>query len=125
MPIDLPDVKNRLRDMQRRLSQLEGQVRELSKRGSFIVPITTLTPEPYELLKEIKVVVQPSDDEFVASFFDANVNASGCNEIQAVDNLRELLVSRFSYLDTLPKEKLGPGPAKQIAVLRTFIRSWN
>ena len=119
---DRREELDRMRGMDRRLAQLEVQVRELSKAGSFIVPITTLAPEPYELLKEIKVVVQKSDDEFVASFFDANVNASGCNETQAVDNLKELLVSRFSYLDTLPKAKLGPAPAKQIAILRTFIK---
>ena len=101
---------------------LEARVEELEKRPSLIVPITTFDPEPFELLKEIKAVVQASEDEYTASFFDANVNAAGCNEAEAIDNLKDLLLSRFDYLDGLPPEKLGPALAKQIAVLRTFIR---
>ncbi len=108
--------------LQERIGLLEKKVNELSKDGSFVVPITTFAPEPFDLLKEIKVVVQASNDEFVASFFDANVNASGCNETDAVDSLKEMLVSRFEYLESLSPEKLGPGPAKQLAVLRCFIR---
>lgn len=108
--------------LQERIGLLEKKVNELSRDGSFVVPITTLAPEPFDLLKEIKVVVHPSGDEFVASFFDANVNATGCNETEALDTLKEILVSRFDYLESLPPEKLGPGPAKQLAVLRCFIR---
>jgi hypothetical protein len=114
--------KNHDDALQQRIVLLEQKVHELSKDGSFVVPITTLTPKPFDLLKEIKVVLQPSGDEFVASFFDANVNASGCNETDAVDNLKEMLVSRFDYLESLPRKKIGPGPAKQLAVLRCFIR---
>lgn len=108
---------------------LETRVLELERRfslvghgHSLVVAITTFAPEPYEVLKDIRAVVQPSDDEFVATFFDANVSAGGCNDVEAVDNLKDLLISRFEFLDTYPPEKLGPGPAKQIAVLREFIR---
>ena len=111
-----------------RLEILENTVQELSTKvnaleaSSLIVPIQTFTPEPFEILQEIKVVVRPSDDEFIASFFDANINASGCNESDAVANLKEMIVSRFEHLDSLPPEKLGPGPARQITVLRAFMR---
>ncbi len=111
-----------LSDVQDRIGLLEQKIGELSKAGAFIVPITTLAPEPYDLIKEINVVLQPSDDEYVASFFDANVNATGCSEADALDSLKEMLISRFEYLESLPPEKLGPGPAKQLAVLRCFIR---
>ena len=111
-----------LSDVQDRIGLLEQKIGELSKGGAFVVPITTLAPEPYDLIKEIKVVLQPSDDEYVASFFDANVNASGGSEADALDSLKEMLISRFDYLENLPPEKLGPGPAKQLAVLRCFIR---
>jgi len=101
---------------------LETKVNELTKPGAFVVPIATLAPEPYELLKEMKIVVQATGDEFVASFFDANINASGCNETDAVDSFKDVLLRRFEFLESLPSEKLGPGPAKQLAVLRCFIR---
>ena len=87
-----------------------------------MVPIQTLAPEPFELLKEIKVVVRPSDDEYIASFVDANVNASGCTIADAVSSLKEMLARRFDRLDKMPANKLGPAMAKQIAVLRSFIR---
>jgi hypothetical protein len=90
--------------------------------GSFIVPITSLAPEPFDVLKDIKAVVQPCDDEFMASFFDANINTAGCNEQEAIDNLKDLLVSRFQFLSEQPTNQLAAPLAKQIAVLREFIR---
>jgi hypothetical protein len=50
------------------------------------------------------------------------MNTTGCNETDAVDSLKEMLLRRFDYLDHMPMEKLGPAMIKQIAVLRTFIR---
>lgn len=90
--------------------------------GCFIVPITSLAPEPFDVLKDIKAVIQPSGDEFMATFFDANINTAGCNEQEAIDNLKDLLVSRFQFLSEQPSEQLAPPLAKQIAVLREFIR---
>jgi hypothetical protein len=111
-----------IQDMHDRIVTLEDEVSRLPKSGSIIVPITTFDPEPFGLVREIKVVVEASDDEFIASFFDANLNAQGCNQQEAFENLKETLVSRFDYLDTLDPMKLGPVPAKQIAILRTYIR---
>jgi hypothetical protein len=90
--------------------------------GCFIVPITSLAPEPFDVLKEIKAVIQPIDDEFMATFFDANINSAGCNEQEAIDNLKDLLISRFQFLSEQPAEQLAPPLARQIAVLREFIR---
>ena len=105
-----------------RVDALERTLPAVQAGGSIVVPILTLDPAPFELLKEIKAVVRPSDDEFVATFFDANVNASGCTMTDAVSNLKEMLVTRFDYLAQMPIEKLGPAMVKQIAVLRGFIR---
>ena len=112
----------RLSKLTGRVHVLESKLSEMSTSGSVIVPITTFAPEPFDLLKEIKVVVRPSGNEFLASFFDANVNTAGCNETDAVNSLKEMLLRRFDYLDKMPTEKLGPAIVKQIAVLRTFIR---
>jgi hypothetical protein len=105
-----------------RIRTLERRVADLPKSDSIIVPILTFDPAPFDLLHEIKVVVRPSDDDFIATFFDANVNASGCNETDAVNNLKEMIVRRFDYLDLVPSKKLGPALVKQIAVLRRFMR---
>jgi hypothetical protein len=89
--------------------------------GSVTVPIQTFSPEPFEVLKEIKAVIEESDDEYIASFFDANVSAGGSNQQEAIDNLKENLLNRFDYLGSLPPERLGIGPQKQLAVLREYI----
>ncbi len=111
------------------IEKIQADVRELgeklmaiSAQGSLLVPITEFAPEPFDLLKEIKVVVQESDGEFMASFFDANLSSQGCTPQEAFDNLKDLLLSRFDYLDTQPAERLGPAPKKQLAVLRAFMR---
>ena len=91
-------------------------------KESLIVPIQSFTPEPFVVLKEIRAVIEESDGEYIASFYDANVSAGGSNKQEAVDNLKENLLSRFDYLDGLPTEKkLGLGIARQLAVLREFI----
>src|SRR5262249_35641158 len=124
----LQSVEQRKRQMARvelvdtRLAALESKLEERSVAGSFVVPISSLAPEPFEVVKEIKAVVQPCDDESSASFFDANINTAGSNEQEAIDNLKDLLVSRFQLLNEQPDETLAPPLAKQIAVLREFIR---
>ena len=108
------------------LQKLEREVAELKKKiedcGSITVPINSLAPEPFELVKPIQVVIQPSDGEYIASFFDANINASGDNETEAIDNLKEVMLSIFQHLSDMPTNKLGKGPVRQLAVLKEFIR---
>jgi hypothetical protein len=81
-----------------------------------------MAPRKCALLKQIPVVVQGSGDAFVASFVDANINASGCTETDAVDHLKDMLLARLEYLSGLPEKALGPALVKQLAVLREFIR---
>lgn len=87
-----------------------------------VIPIATLVPEPYDLTKDIPAVLQPADDGFVATFFDANISTSGDTEEEAVSNLRSLIVDIFEYLESEPMEALGPEPTRQLEVLRAFIR---
>jgi hypothetical protein len=111
-------------DLAERVQKLESTVAGLASMDSFIVPITTLEPEPYELLREIKLVIQKvEEDEYTATFFDANLGTAGCNPPEAIDNLKDLLISRFDYLAGQPAEKLGQGPTKQLRILRAFIRA--
>jgi hypothetical protein len=112
----------RLKKLEEQFELLTEKVNVLGSRCSVIVPITTFAPEPFEPLKEIKTVVEESEDEFIASFYDANVSAEGSNRQEAYDNLKDLLLSRFDYLDKMPPEQLGPALQRQIAVLREFIR---
>ena len=87
-----------------------------------VVPITTLDPDPYELLRPIQAVVQGVDTGFIATFFDANINASGDTQTEAVMNLRSLLVDLFEELIALGAKALGPVPTQQLSILRSFIQ---
>lgn len=96
---------------------------ELNRTAEAIsIPITTLAPEPYELVRDIPAVVQPVGDEFVATFFDANISSSGDSQEEAVANLRSLLLDTFEYLESEPSGALGPEPTRQFGVLRVFLK---
>ena len=111
-----------LEELSARVLALETKANE-GQKPSTVAHITTFAPEPFLLLKDIEVVLEPTDGECIASFYDANVSSQGGTPPEAIANLKDLLLSRFDYLDKLPPEKkLGPIPRKQIAVLREFIR---
>lgn len=89
--------------------------------ASVVVPIRTLEPEPFDLARDIPAVVQPTDDGYLATFFDANIGMTGDTKEEAVANLKLLLVDVF---DDLEKEErqLGPKLVRQLAVLRSFMK---
>lgn len=108
--------------------QLKATIVELtqaltSSRGSRpakLIPLQSFAPEPYDLLRPLQVVVEASGDEFTACFPDANLTAYGDNEHEAVEHLKVLILDVFD--DIASGRKLGPGPAKQLAVLSEFLR---
>jgi putative addiction module CopG family antidote len=87
-----------------------------------VIPITTLAPEPYEILRDIPAVVEPAGNGFIATFFDGNISTSGDTEVEAVSNLRSLILDIFEYLDCEPSDSLGPELTRQLAVLRVFLK---
>jgi hypothetical protein len=104
------------------MKTLKGRVPKLAQPGNILVPLTSLEPEPFDVLQPIYVVVQPSEDEYIATFFDANINAGGANQVEAVDNLKDVLLHQFEHLSALPAKRLGPGPLRQLQTLRSFLK---
>jgi predicted DNA-binding antitoxin AbrB/MazE fold protein len=88
---------------------------------SVVVPISTLEPEPFDLLRSIPVVVQPTADGYLATFFDANIGITGDTKEESVANLRVLLVDVFEELER-EEARLGPQLVRQLAVLRCFVK---
>ena len=88
---------------------------------SVVVPITTFEPDPFDLLHNIPVVVQPTDDGYLATFFDANIGMTGDTKEESVANLRLLLVDVFDELER-EEGQLGPQLVRQLAVLRSFMK---
>jgi hypothetical protein len=112
------------------VNTLNRQVRKLSQRVAelesepqpALVPIQSFEPLPFEVAQTILAVVQKDEGVFVASFFDANINASGDSQLDAVEMLKDMIVSTFRLL-VRKEEVLGDGPRKQLAVLRQFVRA--
>ena len=70
----------------------------------------------------MSVVIQPLGDEHLATFFDANINASGETQEEAFANLKDVLLGTFQMLERMAESQLGPGPKRQRAVLIECIR---
>ncbi|MBM4036287.1 MAG: hypothetical protein FJ291_31510, partial [Planctomycetes bacterium] len=80
-------LRTRLESLEKGVLALRKRVAKLEARAPTIVPIETLAPEPYELLKPFHAVVEFCDDSYIATFYDANISASGDTQQEAVENL--------------------------------------
>ena len=110
---EICSLRNELETLKETMAPREATLR---------VPIQSLDPEPFEVASPLEAVIRPSGDGFVATFFDANVNASGETETEAFDNLKDMLVATFTEFTRLGEDRLGPGPTRQLAVLKRFLR---
>ncbi len=101
------------------LQRVEALEQRINQR-SVIVPIQDLEPSPVDVKQPIFAVVQEEDGVYVASFVDANMNASGESQLDAVEMLKDVIASSFQLF--LNKEAvLGEEPQRQLAVLRRFL----
>lgn len=110
-----------------RATDIMGALRTMAvnRTASVIVPITTLGEGPYQLVRDLPIVVQPIEDAYTATFFDANASMSGDTQEEAVESLKAYIVDLLEDLESEPPESLGPGPARQLAALRAVIRRVN
>ncbi len=103
------------------LSRSQEVLREAVHSPSIIAPITDLGEFGLTLLQEIPAVIQlDAEDSYVATFFDANINASGETQVEAFSNLRHMIASSFR-LFIRKQDCLGDGPQAQLDALRRYI----
>ena len=120
----------RLEELCERVAGLESKVEQVLKRlaelnalrRSFLVPIETLEPEPYEITRPFTAVVIEEEGEFQASIFDLGIFASGETEEEAIANLKETLLDTFDQLNELRDTRLGKGPLRQKGLLNKCVR---
>jgi dCTP deaminase len=111
---DLPRVSEEIK------AYIDSKLGRLSQQVE-TVPMTTLATTELNLQRDIPIVIEQTDDGFVAIFFDANLSMSGDTQEEAFRNVRGLIVDIFMGLDGEPADRLGPGPKMQLQVLRSFI----
>ena len=120
-----------LANLGKRVDALEGLLSKLALgieakldhlRPSYLAPINTLAPEPYDLLLPLQVSVREEQDGFTAFFYDANLGSSGDTAEEAVSNLKEVLVDTFEFLQRESDGALGPELLRQKKVLMRCMR---
>jgi len=105
------------------IPELIGAFREeLTVRLRESARIGILEREPYEVIKPFQAVVRVQGEDYIATFFDANLSASGETQAEAIYNLKDVIVGVFDILDIKDESELGPGPAQQKKTLQEFIR---
>lgn len=118
----LAAVQDATGKLERRIAELEDLPEPI------MVPISTFAPEPFDVIQPLLVVVEPivgepdDDCEYVATFVDAEIAASGDTVTEAVLCLKDRLLATFDMLDRMPKTRLGKRPKRQLAVLQSVIR---
>jgi hypothetical protein len=83
--------------------------------------INSFPGERYTLLKPIPVKIERiGENDWVASFEDANLGMSGESQQEAFQNLIADILDTF---ETFGREEhnLGPEPSRQMAILREYI----
>jgi hypothetical protein len=113
----------RLESLQKEVAMLKDRCAVLERLAPILVPIETLAPEPYEVVKPLHVVVSCQEEQYIACFFDANLGASGDTQAEAIFNLKDIITATFEMLTNMNEDELGPGPLQQKKVLKEFIRA--
>lgn len=75
---------------------------------------------PFIVTKPIPVTIREIDGSFVASFEEANVNASGDTWFDALSNLKAYIVDIFGELSA-HQEALGPSLRRDFLVMQRFV----
>ncbi len=86
--------------------------------------ITQLSDFSLRVIVDIPVTISALDDDldnFIASFEQAGIFASGETPAEAVTNLRETIAMNVEFFRE-NKDKLGQEPKRQLSVLREFIQ---
>jgi hypothetical protein len=106
----------------RRKSGSSGPALKSPPPRIYAISITTFAPEPYELLRPLSIVIEGRTGGFIASFVEANINASGETEHEAINMVKDTILMAYERLASKDDETLGPGPLKQKQILMNVIR---
>jgi predicted RNase H-like HicB family nuclease len=107
-----------------RVKQLEQEVEELKQAAfsqTFTIFINSLGIPNLEVKKPIPVTIEKEGEEdYIASFMDANISTGGKSEQEAVYNLQSLIADLFEMHEEETSE-LGPAMKIQNQVLHDVL----
>ena len=114
-------LQESVQTLAKRVGELQNEIRQLRSLKRFVVPLATLAPYPFVLRQQIPLTIEEDDDEYVATFLEANISASGNTEADAINNFKDSLLSSYQILSEMPANRLGPLPVRQWAILNSLI----
>lgn len=115
-------MRESVRSLTNEVAMLKSEIQRLHQLRTYVVPLTTLAPEPFKMLQQIPVTIEGDGEDFTATFVEANVSASGDTEADAISNFKESLVSSYEVLEDVPTNQMGPLPARQWVVLQSVVK---
>ena len=79
--------------------------------------------EPYKVLMAIPVTVRSLDagEGFEAAFVEGNIAWVASGRVEAINGLKEEILNTIEDFEA-NEDRLGPEPARQLALLRTYLK---
>ncbi|MDP6359382.1 MAG: hypothetical protein QF473_29955 [Planctomycetota bacterium] len=109
------DVSVRMATIERKVSKWEEDAKSTS------TSISTFAPLQIGVKRPVPVSIMFNEPDYIATFFEANINASGDTPQGAFWGLREVVAARFLRLTELNPSVLGKTPARQLHILNEFL----
>ena len=107
---------------QDKIKKLEAKISSIEESTIKKVEISSLGDEKLELRRNIPVHLEADEDEVIAKFVDAEVTGFGESEYEALDSLKDNMVSL--YYELIEDEtNLGPIPRRWLTVLKEIIKA--
>ena len=108
--------------VKRDLRLLRSRLEKLEELQSAVVWLDELGDDGYEAAKPIQVLLTSDGDGFVATFIEGNLGAAGDTRVEAVRNIKEVILDTFDALSAGADKSLGPEMRKQKKALRSVVR---
>jgi hypothetical protein len=108
-----------------RMDEIQGELWRLrSTFKVYSIAVNDLGQNEWRLDEPLMVAVeQRGEEDFIACFYDADVYGYGDSIPEALEDLKERLVSQLEFLSVEDKRvMLGPVPKRQLEVLRNHIK---
>lgn len=118
--VTISAMRGEINTISQQLTELKQEILRLQSLRSYVVSLTTLSAG-FSLKQPIPVTIEGDDENFTATFVEANISASGETESDAIANFKDALVSSYQVLADLPGNQFGPLPARQWEVLRNVV----
>ena len=115
-------LKESIQDLVQQVRQLRAEIISLQSTRTFVVTLTTLAPEPFQITHPIPVTVEGNGEDFTATFIEANISASGDTEADALSSFKDSLLSSYELFESMSPDKLGPLPTRQWSILKTVVK---